>query len=137
MSLHRVGHSSREVLPSVVCLGVIVKLRKRGGRGPLGTVAPQKKSVSISQRHVLDIFALSKILFRSRPIFHYYFVIYHISRLVRCTLYLARHYGRSKADLAFLRSRVLVGSTFRKNTFCEAGNIVYFIILHTDARKKH
>jgi hypothetical protein len=31
---------SREVLPSVVCLRVIVKPRQCGGRGPLGTVEP-------------------------------------------------------------------------------------------------
>jgi hypothetical protein len=36
----RADHSFRGVLPSVVCLNVIVKPRKRGGAGPLETVAP-------------------------------------------------------------------------------------------------
>jgi hypothetical protein len=38
MSLRRAGHSSRGVLPSVVCLSVIVKPRQFPG--PLGAVAP-------------------------------------------------------------------------------------------------
>jgi hypothetical protein len=42
-SLGRVDHSSRGVLPSVVCLSLIVKPRQWGGPGPLGAVAPYKK----------------------------------------------------------------------------------------------
>jgi hypothetical protein len=41
--VRRADHSSRGVLPSVVCLSVIVKPRQRGGPGPLGAVAPWKK----------------------------------------------------------------------------------------------
>jgi hypothetical protein len=40
-------HSSRGVLPSVVCLSVIVKPRKRGGPGPIGAVAPWKNIIII------------------------------------------------------------------------------------------
>ena len=39
-SLRWADHSSREVLPSVVCLSVIVKPRWWGGLGPLRAVAP-------------------------------------------------------------------------------------------------
>ena len=39
-SLRRADHSSRGVLPSVVCLSVIVRPRWRGAPGPLGAVAP-------------------------------------------------------------------------------------------------
>jgi hypothetical protein len=39
-SLRRADHSSRGVLPSVVCLGVIVRPPYRGGPGPVGAVAP-------------------------------------------------------------------------------------------------
>jgi hypothetical protein len=39
MSLRRADHSSRGVLPSMVCLSVIVKSRKWGGPSPLGAVA--------------------------------------------------------------------------------------------------
>ena len=35
-SLRQADHSFRGVLPSVVCLSVILKSRKRGGLGPLG-----------------------------------------------------------------------------------------------------
>ena len=42
-SLRRADHSSRGVLPSVVCLSVIVKPRQWGGHGPLKAVAPWKK----------------------------------------------------------------------------------------------
>jgi hypothetical protein len=38
-SLNGAGHSSRGVLPSVVCLSVIVKLRQKGGPGPQGALA--------------------------------------------------------------------------------------------------
>jgi hypothetical protein len=38
--MRRVTHSSRGVLPSVVCLSVIVKPRYKGGPSPLGAVAP-------------------------------------------------------------------------------------------------
>jgi hypothetical protein len=41
----RADHSSRGVLPSVVCLNVIVKPRKWGGLGPLGAVAPWRKKM--------------------------------------------------------------------------------------------
>ena len=37
-------HSSREFLPSVTRLSVFVKPRQRGSHGPLGAVAPLKKS---------------------------------------------------------------------------------------------
>jgi hypothetical protein len=47
-SLRRADHSSRGVLPSVVCLSVIAKPRKkRGGPGPLGAVAPLEKDTWI------------------------------------------------------------------------------------------
>jgi hypothetical protein len=39
--------SSRGVLQSVVCLIVIVKNRKRGGSGPLGSVAPWGIKISL------------------------------------------------------------------------------------------
>jgi hypothetical protein len=39
----RADHSSRGVLPSVVCLSVIVKPRSGGGPGPLGAVAPLER----------------------------------------------------------------------------------------------
>ena len=39
----RLNHSSRGVLPSVVCLSVIVNPRQREGPAPLGAVAPWKK----------------------------------------------------------------------------------------------
>jgi hypothetical protein len=39
-SLRRADHSCRGVLPSVVCLSVIVKPVQWGGPGPLGAVAP-------------------------------------------------------------------------------------------------
>jgi hypothetical protein len=35
-SVRRADHSSRGVLPSVVCLSVILKLQQREGLGPLG-----------------------------------------------------------------------------------------------------
>ena len=35
------NHSSRGVLPSVVCLSVIVEPRQCGGPGPVGAVAPR------------------------------------------------------------------------------------------------
>jgi hypothetical protein len=41
--LRRADHSSRGVLSSIVCLSVIVKLRKWGGPGLLGDVAPWAK----------------------------------------------------------------------------------------------
>jgi hypothetical protein len=41
-SLRRADHSPRGVLPSVVCLSVIVKPRKCGGPGPLGAVDPSE-----------------------------------------------------------------------------------------------
>ena len=42
-SLRRPDHSSRGVLPTVMCLGVIVKPRKLGGPEPLGVVVPFTK----------------------------------------------------------------------------------------------
>jgi hypothetical protein len=47
-SLRRADHSSRGVLPCVVCLCGMVKPRQWGGPGPLGTVAPWKKKVAKS-----------------------------------------------------------------------------------------
>jgi len=44
-SLRRAGNSSIGVLPSVVCLSVIVKPRQWGGPGPLGSVVPWRKSL--------------------------------------------------------------------------------------------
>ena len=41
-SLRRVDYSYRGILPSVVCLRVIVKNRQWGGLGPLGAVEPWK-----------------------------------------------------------------------------------------------
>ena len=41
--MRRADHSSRGVLPSVVCLSAIVKSRQRGGSGTVGVVAPWKK----------------------------------------------------------------------------------------------
>jgi hypothetical protein len=38
-SLRRADHSSRGVLPSAVCLSVILNPRSRGGPGPPGAVA--------------------------------------------------------------------------------------------------
>jgi len=43
--LRRADHSSRGVLPIVVCLSVISKPQKWGGPGPLGAVAPWKKKI--------------------------------------------------------------------------------------------
>jgi hypothetical protein len=45
--MRRADHSSRGVLPSVMCLSVIVKLRKCGGPGPLGggSVAPKSNKI--------------------------------------------------------------------------------------------
>jgi hypothetical protein len=39
-SVRRADHSSRGILPNVVCPSVIVKPRQWGGPGPLGAVAP-------------------------------------------------------------------------------------------------
>ena len=47
-SLGRAYHSSRGVLPSVMCLSVIVKPRKLGDRGPLGALAPWEEIQDIS-----------------------------------------------------------------------------------------
>jgi hypothetical protein len=41
-SLQRADNSSRQVLPSVVCLSVITKPGQWGGPRPLGAVAPWK-----------------------------------------------------------------------------------------------
>ena len=38
LSMRRADHSSRGVIPSVVCLSVIVKSRQLGGISPLGVV---------------------------------------------------------------------------------------------------
>jgi hypothetical protein len=43
-SLRQADHSSRVVLPSVVCPSVIVKPRQWGGSGPLGSVMPWQKN---------------------------------------------------------------------------------------------
>jgi hypothetical protein len=51
-SLRGADHSSKGVVPSVVCLSVIVKHRKWGGCGPLGAVAPCKiKHLVLIQRY--------------------------------------------------------------------------------------
>ena len=42
-SVRRVDHSSRRVLPIVVCLSVILKSQKREGLGPLGVLSPKSK----------------------------------------------------------------------------------------------
>jgi hypothetical protein len=47
MSLRLAGHSSRGVLPSVVCLSMIVKPGEWGGPGPLGTVEPSNIYIHI------------------------------------------------------------------------------------------
>jgi hypothetical protein len=39
-SLRRADHSSRGVLPILMCLSVIVKIRQWGGPGPRGAVSP-------------------------------------------------------------------------------------------------
>ena len=38
--MRRADHSSRGVLPTVLCLSVILNSRQYEGRGPLGAVAP-------------------------------------------------------------------------------------------------
>jgi hypothetical protein len=43
MSLRRADHSSKEVLPSVVC--VFSKPQQRGGPGPLGLSSHEKKNI--------------------------------------------------------------------------------------------
>ena len=49
--LRRADHSSSGNLPSVVCLSVIVKLRKWGGPGPLGAVVPWTKKEACRLRN--------------------------------------------------------------------------------------
>jgi hypothetical protein len=44
--MRRADHSSRGVLPTVVCLSVIMKPRQRGGPGPLAAVAPWGNKIS-------------------------------------------------------------------------------------------
>jgi hypothetical protein len=44
--VRRAGPSSRGVLPSVMCLSVIVKTRKWGGLGPQGAVEPLEKKMA-------------------------------------------------------------------------------------------
>jgi hypothetical protein len=41
--MRRADHSSRGVLPIVMCLSVIVKPRQRGDLGPQGAVEPLEK----------------------------------------------------------------------------------------------
>jgi len=41
----RADHWSRGVLPSMVCLSEIVKLRLQRGPGPRGAVTPWKKNI--------------------------------------------------------------------------------------------
>jgi hypothetical protein len=47
-SLRRADHSSRGVLPSVVCLSVIANPRYRGGLGPLEDVATRRENYAAS-----------------------------------------------------------------------------------------
>jgi len=47
-SLRRADHSSRGVLPNVVCLSVIVNSRQWGGLGPLGLLHRGKKKTTQS-----------------------------------------------------------------------------------------
>ena len=42
-TLRRADHSSRGVLPGVMCLNVMLKPRQGGGPGPLGAVKPWGK----------------------------------------------------------------------------------------------
>ena len=46
-SLRRADHSSKGVLPSVVCLSVTANPRYRGVLGPLGTVATRRENYAI------------------------------------------------------------------------------------------
>ena len=46
MCLRRADHSTRGVLPSVVCLCVMEKLRQWEGLGPVGAVPPWKRKLS-------------------------------------------------------------------------------------------
>jgi hypothetical protein len=48
-SLRRADHSSRGVLPSAVCLTVIVRPRQRAGPAPLRTVVPWKTKQNLCQ----------------------------------------------------------------------------------------
>jgi hypothetical protein len=68
----RADHSSRGVLPSVVCLSVIVKPPQWGGSGPLRAVTPWKKKLdttgwiplnSIYSLFILRVLHTSTILF--------------------------------------------------------------------------
>jgi len=45
--LFRDDHSSRGVLPSVICLSLVMKPRKWGVPGPVGSVAPWGKNTQI------------------------------------------------------------------------------------------
>jgi len=45
MSLHQADHSSRGVLPTLVCLSAISKTRQGGGLGSLGAAQPWKTKV--------------------------------------------------------------------------------------------
>ena len=58
--MRRADHSTKAVLPTVVCLSVIVKPRYGGGPGPLGAVSPWSggEGECIVQIPVLDLFAL-------------------------------------------------------------------------------
>ena len=51
LSLRRVDLSSRGILPSVLCLSVIVKPRQWGGPGPVRSSAPLKKKIFDPRRH--------------------------------------------------------------------------------------
>jgi hypothetical protein len=64
-SLRRAGPSSREVLPSVMCLNksVIVKPRKMGGLGPQEAVEPLKKKIQEKQLHVRAYIRTPEFLF--------------------------------------------------------------------------
>jgi hypothetical protein len=64
-SLHRADHPYRGVLPSVVCLSVLVKPRQRGGPGPLLGVAQWKE---IIVRNGLEIWKENAtLLYRCKP----------------------------------------------------------------------
>ena len=61
LSLRRADHSSRGVVPIVVCLSVIVKPRWWGGPGPLGAFAPW--GIQCVRRNVTLLFVSSCIPF--------------------------------------------------------------------------
>jgi len=55
--VRRADHSSRGVLPSVVCLSVIMNPRQLGGLGPLEAVAPRQKKKHVFTNVVVLIYS--------------------------------------------------------------------------------